>query len=75
MKSALDLVREKRTIAEPNPGFMIQLKAFEKFIFGTVSDCPLVFPKPEISAEQKEILEAVDKLTIAEAYEVKAESE
>jgi hypothetical protein len=47
LKRALDHVRERRTIAEPNPGFMIQLKAFEKVIFGTMSDCPIVFRKKE----------------------------
>jgi hypothetical protein len=45
LKVALDHVRERRTIAEPNPGFMIQLKAFEKVIFGILSDCPIMISK------------------------------
>jgi hypothetical protein len=45
LKVALDHVRERRTIAEPNPGFMIQLKAFEKVIFGIISDCPIMISK------------------------------
>jgi protein-tyrosine phosphatase len=42
LKDAVELTRSKRTIAEPNPGFMIQLKAFEKVIFGTLSDIGIV---------------------------------
>jgi hypothetical protein len=45
LKDAVELTRSKRTIAEPNPGFMIQLKAFEKVIFGTLSDIGIVVSK------------------------------
>ena len=51
LRTSIDLVRTKRTIAEPNPGFIIQLKAFEKVIFGSLSDVPLVLskkPSPEV---------------------------
>lgn len=34
LKTSLDLVRSKRPIAQPNPGFILQLIAFEKEIFG-----------------------------------------
>ena len=74
MRAALDHVRERRTIAAPNPGFMIQLKAFEKFIHGTNSECPLVIPKDEgMSEAQKEIIAAVEKMSICEAEERKGE--
>ena len=54
LKDAVELTRSKRTIAEPNPGFMIQLKAFEKVIFGTLSDIGIVVSK---KATQKDIVE------------------
>lgn len=54
LKTALDHVRSKRPIAEPNPGFMIQLKAFEKVIFGTMSDCPIMISKKTTPADGKE---------------------
>jgi hypothetical protein len=47
LKDAVEHVRARRTIAEPNPGFMIQLKAFEKVIFGTLSDIGIVVRKKE----------------------------
>ena len=37
MMDALKFVRSKRSIAEPNPGFLMQLKAFERVIFGTLN--------------------------------------
>jgi hypothetical protein len=41
LKEGLDLARLRRPIAEPNPGFVIQLKAYEKSLFGVVSDVPV----------------------------------
>lgn len=52
---ALNHVRERRTIAEPNPGFIIQLKAFEKLIFGVMSECPIYIKKKDNKAPQREI--------------------
>ena len=60
MKDALILARSKRPIADPNPGFLIQLKAFEKVIFGKVSDVPIVFSKKSESEEiPKEIQDGI----------------
>jgi hypothetical protein len=41
LKDALELVRQKRPIAEPNPGFILQLKLYEKGLFGSNSEVPL----------------------------------
>ncbi len=38
LKDCLDRIWKVRPIAAPNPGFMIQLKALEKNIFGELSD-------------------------------------
>lgn len=69
-------MRAKRPIAEPNPGFMIQLKAFEKVIFGVISDVPIVSPKKvaegvakcqgdeEIASEDKEITDGIQLMKI-----------
>ncbi len=51
LKDAVEHVRARRTIAEPNPGFMIQLKAFEKVIFGTLSDIGIIVRKKHTSDE------------------------
>lgn len=51
LKQALDHVRTKRPIAQPNPGFMIQLKAFEKVIFGVLSEVPII-PEKETTPEE-----------------------
>jgi hypothetical protein len=67
LKDALDHVRARRTIAEPNPGFMIQLKAFEKVIFGVLSDCPIILNKkaPEgKDASTKEVTDGIEQLKI-----------
>jgi|LauGreDrversion4_2_1035121.scaffolds.fasta_scaffold83921_3 hypothetical protein len=58
LRDSVDLVRSKRSIAEPNPGFMIQLKAFEKVIFGTLSDISIVASRKK--EESKEILFSAD---------------
>ena len=77
LKDAVELTRSKRTIAEPNPGFMIQLKAFEKVIFGTLSDISIVVSKKAIlkdveepgkdsaSSVSKEIADGIEMLKIS----------
>lgn len=64
LKEALDLIREKRPIAEPNPGFIIQLKAYEKMLYGKLSDgVPVVFPKKtETNGAAKEILDSIEEM-------------
>ena len=52
LKDALDHVRDRRTIAEPNCGFMFQLKAFERVIFGTISDTNVPLSKREESKSE-----------------------
>lgn len=42
LKEGLELVRSKRPIAEPNPGFILQLKLYEKEMLGKVSDVLVV---------------------------------
>lgn len=41
LKECYGLVKGKRPIAEPNTGFMHQLKAYERQIFGCNSDLPI----------------------------------
>ena len=77
LKDAVELTRSKRTIAEPNPGFMIQLKAFEKVIFGTLSDISIVVSKKAVlkdveepgkdsaSSVSKEIADGIQMLKIS----------
>jgi hypothetical protein len=45
LKDSLDLVRKTRPAAEPNAGFLIQLKAFEKAVLGSVSQGISIFKK------------------------------
>lgn len=42
LRDGIDLVKSKRPIACPNPGFMLQLKVFEKGIFGKNSDIGII---------------------------------
>jgi hypothetical protein len=42
LKDGLELIWKVRPIAAPNPGFMIQLKALEKNVFGTISECEVM---------------------------------
>lgn len=75
LKDAVELTRSKRTIAEPNPGFMIQLKAFEKVIFGTLSDISIVVSRKAVqkdveepgkeSSVSKEIADGIEMLKIS----------
>lgn len=68
LRNALDHVRARRTIAEPNPGFIIQLKAFEKVIFGVLSDCPIILSKKteakDGETQEKEITDGIQQLKI-----------
>jgi len=45
LKDSLDLVRLTRPAAEPNAGFLLQLKAFEKAVHGSVSTGLPIFKK------------------------------
>eukprot|EP00347_Sterkiella_histriomuscorum_P002635 403367385 len=47
LKDGVELVRSKRPIACPNPGFMLQLKLYEKSLFGTNSDIPVILDKKQ----------------------------
>lgn len=42
LKDSLEHIWKVRPIAAPNPGFMIQLKALEKSVFGEVSECEVM---------------------------------
>lgn len=42
LKDGLEHIWKVRPIAAPNPGFMIQLKALEKSIFGEISECEVM---------------------------------
>ena len=53
LKEGLELVRAKRPIAEPNPGFIIQLKALEKELFGKLSEVPVFLSKKELTEDEK----------------------
>jgi len=49
----LEMVRAKRPIAEPNPGFILQLKAQESVIFGKMSNVPLFLSKERQKKEEE----------------------
>ena len=55
LKDGLDLIWKVRPIAAPNPGFMIQLKAFEKNVLGSTSECEVM------QGQWKEKLDALKK--------------
>ena len=55
LKDGLELVVAKRPIAEPNPGFIIQLKAFENLLFGKISNVPVFLSKTKKVAEKDTI--------------------
>ena len=42
LKDSLDMIWKVRPVAAPNPGFMVQLKALERLVFGDNSDCELM---------------------------------
>ena len=42
LKDGLDMIWKVRSIAAPNPGFMIQLKALEKNVLGVTSECEVM---------------------------------
>jgi hypothetical protein len=44
LKASIEHLRSRRPIAQPNIGFLIQLKNFEKELFGKNSDVPLLSP-------------------------------
>lgn len=52
LKSAYDLVKSKREKVLPNMGFIVQLKAFEKKLFGKIS--PLHIDKAEYAKAQSD---------------------
>jgi len=54
LKEALEIIRVNRPIAEPNPGFIIQLKAYEKMLFGSLSDVPVILNKQSKGGESGE---------------------
>lgn len=72
LKQAFDLTKERRTIAQPNAGFIIQLIAFERVIFGTTSRLgDLINKKAEVNEEDgtQKSEQAVDK-EIADGIEM-----
>ncbi len=69
LREGLDLVRSKRPIAEPNPGFMIQLKAYEQLLFGQMSDVSVFLngkPKKTESGEIKPIDDGEEFVEVAD---------
>ena len=52
LKTGLAHLRACRPIAEPNTGFMAQLKAYESKEFGKMSDVPL-FKHQQAAAEEE----------------------
>ena len=65
LKSAYEHLVACRPIAEPNSGFMAQLKAFEQKELGTMSDIPLckyvTFTKDELATEKQKIEQSQKK--------------
>ena len=54
LKEAFELLRSRREIAQPNAGFFVQLKAYEKAIHGTLSDFQIPDEKNQ-SEEESEV--------------------
>jgi hypothetical protein len=54
LKDGVDLVRKTRPAAEPNGGFLIQLKAFEKAVHGSISQGLPIFKKKPVAEEPSE---------------------
>ena len=44
LRTALNHLQRQRPIAQPNIGFIVQLKSYEKSIFGQCSDVPILQP-------------------------------
>lgn len=42
LADGLEMIRAVRPIIAPNPGFMVQLKALERSIFGDISKCDVM---------------------------------
>ena len=42
LATGLNMIREVRPIIQPNPGFMVQLKALERNLFGKLSKCEVL---------------------------------
>ena len=42
LATGLEMIRAVRPIVAPNPGFMIQLKALERSLFGDISECEVM---------------------------------
>ena len=80
LRQGLDLVVLKRPIAQPNPGFILQLKLYEKELLGSVSDVPfnlakakakLESSKNQTEAEEEEVNDSVPQEVQSELKEVK----
>jgi hypothetical protein len=54
LKESLDLVRKTRPAAEPNAGFLLQLKAFEKAVHGSMSTGLPIFKKKVADSKEEE---------------------
>lgn len=72
LKDGLDLVRKTRPAAEPNAGFLLQLKAFEKAVHGSVSSGLPIFKKK--TAQESEDQTPPEK-TVPEQKESSQEKE
>jgi hypothetical protein len=49
LKESIEHLRSRRPIAQPNIGFLMQLKNFEKELFGKISDVPLLSPNAPVT--------------------------
>ena len=63
LKTSFEHLKAQRPIAQPNLGFLMQLKQFEKDLFGTNSDVPIKASEPNSKLD----LGADEKPTNAEA--------
>ena len=72
--TAFSLVKEKRAIAEPNIGFMVQLKGYEMKLFGKTSKIS-IRPNEKVKAEKTEKKEEATQETPEETPQESTEGE
>ena len=70
LRDAFYLVKEKRPIAQPNVGFVFQLKAFEKELFGQNSELHINPENPTPEMEGKTPEEVSHLKEVADSKEI-----
>ena len=51
LKESIDHLKQRRPIAQPNIGFIVQLKNYEKELFGKCSDVPILSATASVKSD------------------------